>query len=79
MLEITHPWLSTHWGQVTHIWVRKLTIIDSDNGLSPVRSQAIIWTNAEIILIGSLEKKIQCNLDLNSFYNFIHENTYENV
>ena len=32
----------------------KLTIIGSDNGLSPARRQAIIWTNAGILLIGSL-------------------------
>ena len=32
----------THWGQVTHICIRKLTIIGSDNGLSPSRRQAII-------------------------------------
>ena len=37
----------THWGRVTHIYVSKLTIIDSDNGLSPGRRQAIIWTNAD--------------------------------
>ena len=41
----------THWGRVTHICVGKLTIIDSDNGLSPGRRQAIIWTNAGILLI----------------------------
>ena len=28
--------------------VNKLTIIGSDNGLSPDRRQAIIWTNANI-------------------------------
>ena len=44
----------THWGRVTHICVNKLTIIVSDNGLSPGRRQAIIWTNAGIILIGPL-------------------------
>ena len=44
----------THCGRVTHICVGKLTIIDSDNGLSPGRRQAIIWTNAGILLIGSL-------------------------
>ena len=44
----------THWGRVTHICVRKLTIIASDNGLSPDRRQAIIWTNAGILLIGCL-------------------------
>ena len=44
----------THWGRLTHICVSKLTIIASDNGLSPVRRQAIIWTHAEILLIGTL-------------------------
>ena len=42
----------THWGWVTHICVGNLTIIGSDNGLSPGRRQAIIWTNAVILLIG---------------------------
>ena len=44
----------THWGRVTHICVSKLTIIGSDNGLSPGRHQVIIWTNAGILLIGPL-------------------------
>ena len=44
----------THWGRVTHNRVGKLIIVDSDNGLSPERRQAIIWTNAEILLIGPL-------------------------
>ena len=44
----------THWGRVTHICVSKLNIIGSDNGLSPGRRQAIIWTNAGILLIGPL-------------------------
>ena len=45
---------STHWGRLTHICVSKLTIIGSDNGLSPGRCQAIVWTNAGILLIGPL-------------------------
>ena len=45
----------THWGRVTHICVGKLTIFGSDNGLSPGRRQAIIWTNAGVLLIGPLE------------------------
>ena len=45
----------THWGRVTHICVSKQTIIGSVNGLSPGRCQAIIWTNAGILLIGLLE------------------------
>ena len=39
---------------MTHVCVGKLTIIGSDNGLSPGRRQAIIWTNAGILLIGTL-------------------------
>ena len=42
----------THWGRVTHICVGNLTTIGPDNGLSPGRRQAIIWTNAGILLIG---------------------------
>ena len=42
----------THWGRVTHICVSKRAITGSDNGLSPSRRQAIIWTNAGILLIG---------------------------
>ena len=44
----------THRGRVTHICVGRLTIIGSDNGLSPGRRQAIIWTNAGVLLIGPL-------------------------
>ena len=44
----------THWGRVTHICVSKLTIIGLDDGSSPVRRQAIIWTNAGILLIRTL-------------------------
>ena len=44
----------THWGRVTQICVSKRIITGSDNGLSPGRRQAIIWTNAGILLIGPL-------------------------
>ena len=44
----------THWGRVKNICVSDLTIIGSDNGLLPGRSQAIIWTNAGILLIRPL-------------------------
>ena len=44
----------THWARVMHICISKLTIVASDNGLSPGRRQAIIWTNAGILLIGPL-------------------------
>ena len=44
------------------IYVGKLTIIDSDNGLSPGRRLAIIWTNAGILLIGPLVTNFSENL-----------------
>ena len=44
----------THWGRVTHICGNKITIIGSDNGLSPDRRQVIIWTNAVVLLIWPL-------------------------
>ena len=60
----------THWGRVTHICVGNLTIIGSDNGLSPDRRQAIIWTNAGILLIGPWGtnfSKILIDIQISSF------------
>ena len=55
-------WMTlTHWGRVTHICVGKLTNIGSDNGLSPGRHQAIIWTNAGILLIRLLGTNLSEN------------------
>ena len=53
-MSVFQFWYLTHWGRVTHICVNKLTLIGSDNGLSPGRRQAIIRTNAGILLIGPL-------------------------
>ena len=53
---------------MTHICVSKLTIIGSDNGLSPGRRQAIIWTNAGILLIGPLETNfIEISIAIQTF------------
>ena len=57
--------LLTHWGWVMHIFVSKIIIIGSDDGLLPGGPQAIIWTNAEIL---SISVKV-----------FIQENALENV
>ena len=46
----------TDWDRAPHICVGILIIIGSDNGLSPGLRQAIIWTNAGILLIGPLGK-----------------------
>ena len=53
---------------MTHICVSEIIIIGSDNDLSPGRRQAIIWTNARILLIGHLE------IDFNEI--FIEINTF---
>ena len=63
---------------MTHICVGKLTIIGSDNGLSPERRQAIIWTNAGILLIGPLgtnfsEILIEILIEEYMFENFVCE------
>ena len=58
----------THWGRVTHVRVSKLAIIGSDNGLSPGRHQANIWTNTGILLIGPLGTNF--NEILNEIYSF---------
>ena len=60
---------------MTHIYVSKLSIISSDNGLSPGRRQAIIWTDTGILTLGN---KRQWNHNRN-LYIIIQENAFENV
>ena len=43
---------------MVHICVSKLTTIDSDNDLTPDRRQAIICTDAGILLIEALETNL---------------------
>ena len=70
----------THWGRVTHICVGKLTIIGSNNGLSPGRRQAIIWTNDKILLIGPLGTNFSEIWNFNRNSNiFVQENAFENA
>ena len=47
---------------MTHICIGNLSILVSDNGLSPGQRQTIIWTNAGIVLIGPLRTKFSENL-----------------
>ena len=48
----------THRGRAMHICFSKI-IIGSDDGLSPGRRQAIIWTSAGILLIGPIGTKFR--------------------
>ena len=59
--RIWQSWILTHWGRVRHI-CGKLITIGSDNGLSPDRRQAIIWTNAGLLSIGPLRTYFSENL-----------------
>ena len=55
---------------MTHVYVCKLTIIGSDNGLSPSRRQTIICTNAWILFIGPLGtnfNEIFIEIDVSSY------------
>ena len=65
-------------GRVTHICVSKLNTIGSDNGLSPWRRQAITWTKCWDIVNWTRKKKLQGNLNRNSYIS-IQENEFENV
>ena len=60
----------THWGRVTHICVSKLTVVGSDNGLSPDRRQAIIWTNDGILSIEPLGTNFNGVLIKNHTFSF---------
>ena len=68
--------LLTNWGRVTYICISKLTILDSDNVLSPARPQAIIWNNARILLIKPLGKNFsEILIELYTFsFNKLHLN-----
>ena len=63
----------THWGRVTHICISKLSIIGSDNGLSSDRRQTIIWTNAGILLTGTL------GTNFNEILIEIHTFSFKNI
>ena len=53
---------------MTHICVSKITLIASDNGLSPGRHQAIIWNNDGILLIWPLETSFsEILIEIHSF------------
>ena len=63
MSSLTHS-----WGGVMHIYVSKLAIIGSVNGLAPSRRKAISWSNAGILLIGPLGTNFnQIHIEIHNF------------
>ena len=75
----TSPWSTlTHWGRVTHICVSNSTIIASDNGMSPDRRQAIIWTNAGMLQIELLRTNLsEILMEIQTFS--FRKNAFEKV
>ena len=55
-------WTLIHSGQVTPTCNGNLTNIGSDNGLSPCRHRAIIWTNAGMLSVEPLGTNFSENL-----------------
>ena len=64
--------LKGHWGPVIHICVSKL-IISGSNGVSPSWHQAIIWTNAGLLLIGTV------GINFREILNEIHTFSYKKM
>ena len=68
----------THWVRVMHKCISKIIIIGSDDGLSPGRHQAIIWTIAGIFSLGPLGTKFSGILiKIHTFS--LQKNAFENV
>ena len=57
----------THWGRVMHICVSKLTIIGSDNGLSPPNHYLNEWWNIVIGPLGTNFSEILSEINTFSF------------
>ena len=55
-----------HWGRMTHMCVSKLTTIGSVKGLPPVRRQAFIWTNGEVMLIWQSEFFCKISIEMHT-------------
>ena len=63
---------------MTHICVRKLTIIGSNNSLSPSRRQAIIYMRAGILSNGPLGRNLsEIFIEIHTF--LFRENAFEDV
>ena len=61
-----------------HICVSELVIIDSGNGLAPVRRQAITITNAALLSVGLMETNFS-EIGIGILFEFIQENAFGNV
>ena len=67
-----------HWDRVTHIYVSKLTIIASDNGLQLGWHQAIIRVSNGMLLIGYLGTNVS-NISIETQDIFVQKYVIKNV
>ena len=77
VLKTVHRILPTHWGQWRIYASVNYAIIASDNGLLPVRRQAIIWTN-DGLLFGRLRTNFSDFFHQSEIV-FLQENGYQNI
>ena len=68
----------THWGWVMHICISKITIISSDNGLSPGSAPSHYLNQCWNIVNWTPKNKPQWNFNRN-WYIFIQKNSFKNV
>ena len=66
----------TRRGRLAHIYVSKKVVIGSDNGILPERRQAINWTNAGILLIGSRNSRSKTR---NKIHQCLHKKDTKNA
>ena len=73
LCQMSYLLFLTHWGRATHIYVSKLTIIGSYNGLSPSHYLNHCWN-----IVNKFGNKLQWNLNRN-VYMFIQEIVFLNA
>ena len=74
-IECSNQHFEAEWHMYASV---NYTIIGSDNGLSPPRRQAIIWTNDGLLLIRTFGRNFS-EIAIKLQKNFLIENTFENV
>ena len=64
-----NPWSLPHWVRVTHICAPiNQTTVSLDNGLSPVRRQAIIWADGDLFFVEPLGIKLYIWIKIHLFF-----------
>ena len=62
MTSLDHT-ISAHLRRVMHLFISKLCKTGSDNGLSPISHQAIVWVNSYVLAIAFFHNNLQWKFD----------------